>query len=404
MSEKKLKIRVGKLGFLDMLKFKNLPSRRDKAINAAQDKDIKVDFPINMNAKVLHPESQHMVVESIVDYPEAEARTLVLKRADGAPAAWFKAGQYISVRLDIAGSHVTRPYSISSSPKLTEEGKVAITVKRNRGGFVSEHLMTNVHVGDSIRISAPEGQFTYNRLRDSQNVVAVAGGSGITPFLSMASAIRDGLEDFSLTILFGSRTESSILFREQLQELEKQTDKVKVINVLSDEEKSGYEHGFITSDLIRKYAPAEYSLFICGPEGLYRFMDGEVAKLGLPRRLVRREILGASASVCQNADYPKEALNKVFKVEVHQGPAVICIDARNDESLLVAFERGGLVAPSKCRSGECGWCRCKLISGTVYVPSVNDGRRHSDKETAHVHACCSFPTSDIIVEVPKGDY
>ena len=114
--------------------------------------------------------------------------------------------------------------------------------------------------------------------------MALAGGSGITPFLSMARAIRDGVEDFNLTILFGSRTEESILFREELDEICAACDKVKVVHVLSDEEKAGFEHGFITADIIQKYAVAPYSVFICGPEAMYRFLSGEVAKLALPRR------------------------------------------------------------------------------------------------------------------------
>ena len=73
-------------------------------------------------------------------------------------------------------------------------------------------MLDTFQVGDEIIASAGEGHFYYDELRDCKNVVALAGGSGITPFLSMAYAIRDGIEDFNLTILFGSRTENAILF------------------------------------------------------------------------------------------------------------------------------------------------------------------------------------------------
>lgn len=397
------KIKIGKISMLDMLKFKNLPSRRDKVISKAEPKDIKADFPINNNAKVLHPVIQKMVIENIIDHEKAGAKTFELKTQDGSPAAWFRAGQYVSIKMNIGESYVTRPYSVSSSPKLTKQGRLAITVKTTPGGFTSDHLIRNAKVGDLINISGAEGNFYYERLRDQRNVVAIAGGSGITPFLSMASAIRDGIEDFNLTILFGSRTEDSILFKAQLDAICKATDKVKVVHVLSDEQKDGYEHGFISADLIRKYAPEDFSLFVCGPEGLYRFMDGEVEKLGLPKRLVRKEILGVSRNVTAGEDFPKEALGKTFQVKVIQGPCEYDITAVSEENLLVAFERAGITAPSRCRSGECGWCRSKLLSGSVYVPQQNDGRRHMDKETNHIHPCASFPLSDIIVEVPRGD-
>ncbi len=400
----KLKIKISNFKLKDMLRFKNLPLRRDKAIEAAEDKEIVANFPINNNARLLHPELQQMVVYKIIERPESNAKTLILITRDGSPAAWFRAGQYVSLKLRIGESSITRPYSISSSPKMTKDGKVCITVKRAAGGFVSEHLLNDLKEGDSVLISGPEGFFYHDRLRDSKNVVAVAGGSGITPFLSMAYAIRDAIEDFNLTILFGSRTENSILFKSELDMIQNETDKVKIIHVLSDEAKEGYEHGFITADLIRKYAPEDYSLFICGPEGLYRFMEKETKKLGLPARKVRREIIGAPKNVESLPDFPKDAVGKIFNVKVIQGPYTYDIKASSSESVLCSIERASIMAPSKCRSGECGWCRSKLISGSVYIPKENEARRRKDRETNHIHPCISFPLSDLVIEVPRGDF
>ena len=401
---KKLRIKISNFKFKDMLNFKNLPLRRDKAIEAAEDKDIVTNFPINNNARLLHPIIQQMVVYKLIERPEAGARTIILRTADGSPAAWFRAGQYVSLKLHIGESYVTRPYSISSSPKLTKEGKVCITVKRALGGFVSDYLIYDLKEGDPVTISGPDGFFYHDRLRDSKNVVAVAGGSGITPFLSMAYAIRDTIEDFNLTILFGSRTEDSILFRNELDMIQNETDKVKVVHVLSDERRSGYEYGFISADLIKKYAPEDYSLFICGPEGLYRFMEKETEKLGLPARRVRREIIGAPKDVASLEDYPADAVGKTFSVKVIQGPYTYDIKASSSESVLCAIERAGIMAPSKCRSGECGWCRSKLVSGSVYIPKDNESRRRMDRESGHIHPCISFPLSDLVLEVPRGDF
>ena len=394
---KKLKVRISSFSLKDMLNFKNLPLRRDKAIEAAEDKDIVADFPINNNARALHPDYQKMVVQGIIDRDSLGTKTLVLKKVDGSAAAWFRPGQYVSLKMKIGNSYVSRPYSISSSPKMTRDGKIHVTVRPKEGGFVSEYLLEDVRTGDSILVSGPDGQFYHDPLRDSSDVVAVAGGSGITPFMSMAYAIRDGLEDFNLTIISGSRTEDSILFRKELEVLQEETDRVKVVHVLSDEKKDGFEHGYITADLIRKYAPEDYSLFICGPQGLYSHMDSEVAKLGLPARRVRREILGAEIK----AD---DGVFETYRLKVIQGPQVFDIPARSDESLLVAIERGGIMAPSKCRSGECGWCRSKLLSGKVFIPCSHDSRRQKDRESDHIHVCVTFPQSDIVLEIPRGDY
>ncbi len=396
-------VKVGLIGVLDMLKFKNMAKNREQVIQAAPANDIVCEFQINKNAKSLHPDKQVLCVKEIIEHPAAGAKTFVLGSKDGSPVAFFRAGQYLSLKLPIGGSFVTRPYSISSSPKWALEGKYAITVKTNPGGFAADWILSNLKVGDEVVTSAGEGQFYYENLRDCKNVVALAGGSGITPFLSMAYAIRDGLEDFNLTILFGSNTEDAILFRDELDTICKATDKVKVVHVLAKEEKEGFEHGFITAELIAKYAKDPYSIFICGPEAMYRFVAGEVAKLNKPRREVRREMLGVTKKVWEQEGYPQESKDQVYQLTVRQGELETTIPASANEPLLVAIERAGIKAPSKCRSGECGWCRSRLLEGKVFVPAENEGRRFTDIEFNYVHPCCTFAVSDCVLEVP-GEY
>lgn len=398
-----LNVKVGLIGAFDMLKFKNMAKVREQAIQAAPAKEIKAEYAINKNAKILHPDYQKLVVSEIIDHPGADAKTFVFKREDGKAVAYFRAGQYLSLKLPIGDSFVTRPYSISSSPKEALEGKISITVRANPNGFVADWLLNNLKVDDKVLASDGQGQFYYEDLRDAENVVALAGGSGITPFLSMARAIRDGIEKFNLTIIFGSRTEENILFREELDKICAECDKVKVVHVLSDEEKPGFEHGFITADIIKKYAVAPYSVFICGPEAMYRFLAGEVAKLELPRRLVRREMLGVTKKVWEQPGYPADAKGKMFKITVRQGELEKVIDASADEPILVAIERAGIAAPSRCRSGECGWCRSKLVSGDIFVPEENEGRRWADVQHGYIHPCSTFALSDMVIEVP-GEY
>ncbi len=399
-----LNVKVGLIGKLDMLKFKNMSKVREKAIQAASAKEVVGEFRINQNAKALHPDYMNLEVSEVIEHTGASAKTYIFKATDGNRLPCFRAGQYLSLKMKIGDSFITRPYSISSSPAWAKEGKIAITVRTNPSGFAADWILNNLKVGDNVISSAPEGQFYYEDLRDAKNVIAIAGGSGITPFLSMAYAIRDGIEDFGLTILFGSRNEDNILFKKELDDICAKCSKVKVVHVLSDEEKSDFEHGFITADLIKKYAPSDdYSVFLCGPEAMYRFVIPEIDKLKLPKRLVRREMLGVTKNVSTQDGYPIECKDKTFSVIVRQGANEYKLDASANESVLVAIERAGIVAPSRCRSGECGWCRSKLVSGTVYVPAENEGRRWADKEYGYIHPCASFATSDLILEVP-GEY
>lgn len=398
-----LNVKVGLIGPFDMLKFKNMSKVRENAIQKAPAKEISGEFVINKKAKELHPDVQELEITEIIDHAAAGAKTFVFKAVNG-HVAYFRAGQYLSIKEQIGDSFITRPYSISSSPKDASNGKIAITVKTNPTGFAAEHFLNEWKVGKKVLASDAQGQFYYESLRDAKSVIACAGGSGITPFLSMAQAIRDGIEDFELTILFGSRNRDSILFAKEFEEITKATSKVKVVHVLSDEEAEGYEHGFINADLIKKYAPKdEYSVFICGPEAMYRFIEGELPKLNLPAKNIRRELLGVTKKVWEQAGYPAECKDKTFKITVKRGPKEEVIEASANESVLVALERAGIKAPSRCRSGECGWCRSKLVSGSVFVPEENEGRRFSDIQFNYIHPCASFATSDIVIEVP-GEY
>ena len=400
-----LNVKVGLFGPFDMLKFKNMAKTREKTIQAAPANEIVAEYAINRNAKALHPDYLPLVVENIIDHGNACAKTFVFKKADGGALPYFRAGQYLSLKLDLDGSRVSRPYYISSDPKDALEGRIAVSVRANPGGFAADRILSELKVGDTVTASAPEGNFYYDELRDAKSVLALAGGSGITPFLSMARAIRDGIEDFSLTILFGSRMRETVLFADEFEEITAACPKVKVVHILSDEEAEGYEHGFITAELIRKYAPeGEYSIFLCGPEAMYRFVMPEIEKLGLPRRLVRREMLGVTKNVAAQPGYPADCAGKVFHGTVRQGAAEYAVDVRADEPILVAIERAGIKAPSRCRSGECGWCRSKLVSGEVYCPAENEGRRHSDKVNGYIHPCSTFALSDIVLEVPGEFY
>ncbi len=393
-------VKVGLIGPLDMLKFKNMSKVREDYIQAAPANEITANYPINKKAKLLHPDFQKLVIADIIDHPEAALKTYIFKAKDGGPLAYFRAGQYISLKMQIGQSFISRPYSICSAPKDALEGMLAITVQSKADGFAADYLLANAAVGDEFTASGPQGNFYYEDLRDAPNVIALAGGSGITPFLSMAKAIADGTEDFNLTILFGNRTEDSILFKEELEELAASCDKIKILHVLSDEGKECYEHGFITADLIKRLAPEEYSVFVCGPRAMYRFLESELPKLNLPEKYIRREIMGVAKDISEIPGYPEGAAGKCFTLTIRQGPNEYTIPASSEESILVAIERAGIVAPSRCRAGECGWCRSKVISGEYFAPEENESRRYSDRVTDNIHPCVTFPVGDMVIEVP----
>ena len=378
---------------------KDIVSKRQKVISEAADSLPKYEYNVNVLAKSLHPKIQNVKISDIEDLGDAKIYTLCANSDLGTKKlAYFRAGQYVSLHLKIDGSVLTRPYSICSSPREALEGKYRILVKTKADGYASTYINNEFKVGDKLEISGPEGFFYYEGLRDARNVYGLAGGSGISPFISMAEAICDGTEDFYLTILYGSRNSENILCMEKLDELSKRSNgKVKVIYVLSDEEKEGFEHGFITADMIRKYQNdtkgEKYSVFACGSQAMYDYLDGELTKLNIAKKYIRFDAYGEY----ELGERDSEFINKesIFKLTVvtNDGKERV-IDAKATESLLVAMERAGVKAPSKCRSGECGFCRSKLVLGDVFIPEKVERRRQYDKLTGYIHPCCTYPKSD----------
>lgn len=391
--------KVGLIGKLDMLRFKNMTKVREQAIQSSPATPLPKTLTTNEKAKQRHPAKQEVIISEIRQNG-ADAKTIVLKTPDGSPLAYYRAGQYISVSVPIGGTMTTRSYSLCSSPAWAKRGEYNITVKRDDTGFVSPYIQDNWQVGQRVTVSGPQGHLYYEGLRDAKKVVALAGGSGITPFMGMAYAIRDGLEDFDLTILYGSRTADGIVYKKELDEVCAVCDRVHVVHVLSDEEHEGCEHGFITAELIRKYGgDGEYSIFMCGPQGMYNFLDGEIAKLGLRRKFVRREMFGAIKEPWNQPGYPEEMRGRSFELKVIKYGEEFTVTASADEPLLTAIERAGISAPSRCRSGECGWCRSKLIFGNVFIPEKTDGRRAADLDFGYIHPCSSFPMGDCVIEI-----
>ena len=387
-----MNVKVGLIGVFDMLKFKNLRKNRAEMIASAEAKPLPGTYRVNELAKRLHPAAQYLKIAEIVQETH-DAKSFVLvpdEEAGTRELAPFKAGSYINVRTTLAGSVARRTYSLSSSPKEALEGKYRITVKLKEGGFLSAWLHNEAKVGDKLTATEPGGHVTHSGIRDCKKVVALAGGSGITPFMSMAKAIDEGTEDFEMTLLYGARTEADLVFRADFDAIAARCPKVKVVYVLSEEQKEGFEAGFITAELIKKYAGAEqFSIYAVGPGAMCDFLDRELPKLGLAQKFIRME---RTEDVCDAGEVKDYTLTVHYRDELHTIPA------RSDETVLTAFERAGLAVNNKCRVGYCGFCRSRLIKGE-YHASRYERLRIADTQYHYFHPCCSYPMSDMEIEV-----
>ena len=357
--------------------------------------------PIGDVAREWHPGKIELEVKEIRT-ASPTARTVRFGRPEVGKLPPFYAGQFIAIDFDIDGEIVTRPYSISSAPyeARLDDGYVEITVRRSKGdGFISDYINDSLKPGTKVLGNMGLGQFYFEPLRDSRSIVALAGGVGITPFVSMAKEIAHGTLDADLTILYGSVASDDIILKDVLESLE--GDRVHVVNVLSGDEPDWKgERGFLSAELIRKYSKGDVSYFICGPQVMYRFLRGEIEKLDVPRRRVRFEVFGQAKDITAFEGYPVEKKDETYTVTVLRGIHKDEIPAKATESLVVALERAKIRIETACRSGECGFCRTKVVEGDYYVCPENDGRRAADRDFNYVHACAAYPLSDMTIRIP----
>ena len=332
--------------------------------------------PIGDVSREWHPGPIELVVTKITPACKT-AKTIRFERIDGKKLPFFYAGQYIVLDFKIGESLISRPYSISSAPYQARAEKpfVEITVRKSKGdGFICDYVNDELKVGDILTGNMGLGQFYYEPLRDAKHVVALAGGVGITPFASMAKEVANGTLDIDLTILYGSASSDDIVLKEELDALEGACGNLHIVHVLSDDEPGWTgEKGFLTAELIKKYSAEDTTYFICGPQVMYTFLRKEVAKLDVPARRVRFEVFGQAKDIAMYEGFPTELRHETFTITVVRGISEVEIPAKATESIVVALERAGIRIETGCRSGECGFCRTKVLSGDYFVCPEGDG-------------------------------
>ena len=339
----------------------------------------------------LHPALLTLrVVDIIQETPSA--KTLRLVSEDGFLPP-FQAGQYISLFLEVDRVRTSRPYSISSQPR--QIGYYDITVRRLAGGRVSNYLLDHIRVGDRLQSSGPQGHFYYNPLFHHATLICIAGGSGITPFMSMLREIAECGLDRTVFLFYGNKNMQDVIFHAELLRISERFPRIHYIPVI-EKAHGGYtgECGLIDAELIRKFIPdsRQCTCYLCGPQGMYDFCTPALESLGIQKRHIRRELYGPPLNIRNDPGWPAHVTeDRIFSVKIKnkgtiQAPATV--------PLLVSLENNGITPPSICRSGECSMCRVKVLTGSVFQPSGTPVRK-SDSVYGYVHACVSYPLEDL---------
>lgn len=342
----------------------------------------------------IHPKKMQLRVLEVIE-ETSSTKTFRFERLDS-PFPPFRAGQYVNLFVEIEGVRTSRPYSISSAPG---EDFIDLTVSKKPGGFVSPFLFSSVKAGDELTSTGPLGHFYPEPLIDHNDLVFLAGGSGITPFMSILREQNKKGWLQSITLLYGARTPEDAVFADEIGAMAKKNKPFNYSLVISEPSKDYKGNkGFLDAKIIKKRIEnaKDKTFFLCGPNAMYDFCVPELQKLKVPMYKVRRELYGPPEPVVEQPGWPKKIkAEDRFEVDVVGRKS---FKAPAGEPLINSLERNGMVIPAECRSGECSACRIKLLRGKVFMPA-NVGLRESDKNTGHIHACVSYPLTDILIRL-----
>ncbi len=362
---------------------------------AAQAPEIEMEErAVDKSMAGLHPHRLSLKISEIVEETES-ARTLRLSPASGA-LPWFRAGQYVNIFVEIGGVKTSRPYSISSAPGRPYYD---ITVRRKAGGFVSSCLLDEVKAGDVLESTGPFGSFYHEPLTDGADLVFLAGGSGITPFMSIMREVVEKSLPLRAHLLYGSRDPGDIIFRKELAQMGAEQDNIDVDFIISEPGGAwGGLCGFVDADMISRTVRAVEgkTFYVCGPAEMYPFCEGALAALKVPGIRVKKEAYGPPDDVTAEEGWPGLAPETEFEVTEERSGAVL--KARAGEPLMNSMERAGLAVEAVCRAGECTYCRTRLVAGEVFAPA-RVMRRWADERFGYIHPCMSYPLSDLRIRM-----
>ncbi len=307
----------------------------------------------------------------------------------------FEAGQHVTVRTDLGGQGVRRNYSICSPATV---GSLRIAVKRIPGGVFSSFVAERLRVGDELELMTPTGRFgpPLEPTR-RKHYVAIAAGSGITPILSILSTALEIEADSRCTLIYGNRSRSSTMFREELAALESRfSDRLEILHVLSGEPRKGASPytGRIDSELlgrllVERVPPHEVDeWYLCGPAGLVEDARATLLAHRVPPERVHIELFRVPASGAR----PSEVTGVASTVTVRLGGTDSAFELAAGRSVLDGALTVRPDAPYACMGGACGTCKAKLVGGTVEMDH-NFALRQADLDAGYVLTCQARPTS-----------
>lgn len=323
------------------------------------------------------------------------------------PVFGFTQGQYLTLRKEIEGQDLRRSYSICAG---IDDGELRVGVRKVRGGVFSNWINEQLKPGDTISVMAPQGRFFVPIEHAAQrHHVGIAGGSGITPILSIMKTVLAREPHSRFTLIYGNRSLKSTMFKEELEDLkDRYLTRVVLHHVFSDEHTdAAINMGLVNrekiGEFLRTLVPAASidQAFICGPFQMNDEAEAALLAAGVPEDRIHIERFGVVAqqpgqvgAVVHEAQPGDAALARV--VIVRDGLKREILFSRDQPSILDAASAAGLEVPFSCTSGVCGTCRARLVEGQVRMER-NFALDKKEVAAGFVLTCQAHPTTERVV-------
>ena len=343
-----------------------------------------------------------LIVAEVVD-ETAEARSIRFAVPEELRETFkFKPGQHLTLKAEIAGEELRRNYSLCAAP---QDGVVMVTVKRIAGGAFSNWANDNLEPGMAIEVMPPHGSFTWDFREGAANhYVGFAGGSGITPVISLLKTALLTEPDSRFTLFYGNRDSSSIIFLEALAKLKNRfMNRLQVYHFLAEEaEEFELFNGMLDRSkcdeiLARLVDPADVAaFFICGPGPMMDSAEEALKARGVPSDRIHLERF--------TADRPPEAMQAQLEAMSRDAAGLTMLVTLDGRERRVAFDAAagnildsaraaGLPAPFACKAGVCATCRARVVSGEVEM-AARYGLTDEEIEAGYVLTCQSVPKGE----------
>lgn len=300
----------------------------------------------------------------------------------------FIPGQYLNFSITLDGKENRRSYSICSG---TEED-LAIGVKAIEKGLISNYFKKDVKVGDTILCSVPEGNF---KLKDEhRNIVAFAGGSGITPILSIAKKLEQ--TDGEMHLVYGNQSKEATMFKEEIDALSKIKTNVYYQNSDADHPRIGLLDRETVAAYIKEHMEIlkADAFFLCGPMPMIEAVQEQLELFGVPKNKIKLELFTApktdnSKAVAAGGANAVESEVKI----ILEGEEIDLKFKPKGKGILDQLNAEGYDPPYSCRGGVCSSCRSKILEGSA---KMNLNYSLTDEEVAegYILCCQAVPTSE----------